>query len=169
MASTAQQINNTMQDAYISFIKSFINFYLSFINLINFSHQNCLILQQNWLYIKRKNIFHQQRLWDTGNLACFNAFTTLSLVRNVIWRTEHSMEALYKCAKIAQSLQRNIKPLFALGLLCFYSSLNVFNLSAATKNLRTNYTFFVKPKCVLLIGETRTQWQIFEVDFDYIR
>ena len=79
------------------------------------------------------------------------------------------MEALYKCAKIAQSLQRNIKPLFALGLLCFYSSLNVFNLSAATKNLRTNYTFFVKPKCVSLIGETTMQWQVFEVDFDYIR
>ena len=79
------------------------------------------------------------------------------------------MKALYQCAKIAQSLQRNIRPLLALGLLCFYPSLNVFNLSAATKNLRTNYTFFVKPKCVLLIGETRTQWQIFEVDIDYIR
>ena len=65
------------------------------------------------------------------------------------------METLYQCAKIAQSLQRTIRPLFALALLCFYSSLNVFNLSAATKNLRTNYTFFVKPKCVLLIGETR--------------
>ena len=65
------------------------------------------------------------------------------------------MEALYRCAKIAQSLQRNLRPLFALGLLCFYPSLNVFNLLAATKNLRKNYTFFVKPKCVLLIGETR--------------
>ena len=65
------------------------------------------------------------------------------------------MKALYRCAKIAQSLQRNLRPLFALGLLSFYPSLNVFNLLAATKNLRTNYTFFVKPKCVLLIGETR--------------
>ena len=55
------------------------------------------------------------------------------------------MEPLYQCAKIAQSLKRNIIPLFALGLLCFYSSLNVFNLSAATKNLIGNYTFFVKP------------------------
>ena len=67
------------------------------------------------------------------------------------------MEALYKYAKIAQSLQRNIKPLFTLSLLCFYSSLNVFNLSAATKNLRTNHSFFVKPKWVLFIQETRTQ------------
>ena len=67
------------------------------------------------------------------------------------------MEALYQCAKIAQSLQRKIRPLFALGLLRFYSSLNVFNLSAATKNLRTIYTFFIKPKRVLLIGKTRTQ------------
>ena len=67
------------------------------------------------------------------------------------------MEALYQCAKIAQSLQHNIRGLFVLGLFCFYSSLDVFNLPAATKNLRTNYTFFVTPKCVLLIGETRRQ------------
>ena len=67
------------------------------------------------------------------------------------------MEALYQCAKVAQSLQRDIRPLFPLGLLRFYSSLKVFNLTAATKNLRTNCNFFVKPKCVLLIGETRTQ------------
>ena len=67
------------------------------------------------------------------------------------------MEALYQFAKIAQNLQRNIRPLFALGLLCFYSSLNVFNLPAATKNLRANYTFFNKTKCGLLIKETRTQ------------
>ena len=92
-------------------------------------------------------------------------------MRNVIWRTikKYSIEALYQCAKIAQSLQRIIRPLFALGSLCFYASLNVFNLPAATKNLRTISTFLVKPKCVLLIGETRTLWQIFEVSFDYIR
>ena len=51
----------------------------------------------------------------------------------------------------------NATPLLSLGLLCFYSSLNVFNLSAATKNLRANYTFFNKTKCDLLIKETRTQ------------
>ena len=33
------------------------------------------------------------------------------------------MEALYQCAKITQSLQRNIRPLIALGLLYFYLSL----------------------------------------------
>ena len=31
------------------------------------------------------------------------------------------MKAIYECAKIAQSLQPNIRTLFALGLLCFYS------------------------------------------------
>ena len=67
------------------------------------------------------------------------------------------MEALYQCAKIAQSLQRNITPLFAFGLLYIYSSLNVFNFSAEANNLRTNYTFFTKPKYVSLIGEKRTQ------------
>ena len=48
------------------------------------------------------------------------------------------MEELYQCAKIAQSLQCNIRPLLALGLLCFYSILNVFDFSAAKKNLRAN-------------------------------
>ena len=51
------------------------------------------------------------------------------------------MEAFYQCATVAQSLQRKIRPLFALGLLWFYSSLNVINLLAATKNLKLNYTF----------------------------
>ena len=58
--------------------------------------------------------------------------------QNIQWK--HT----YQCAKIAQSLQRNTRPLFALGLLCFYSSLNVF----AAKDLRINCTLFVKPKCV---------------------
>ena len=31
------------------------------------------------------------------------------------------MKALNQCTKIAQSLKHNIRPLFALGLLCFYS------------------------------------------------
>ena len=51
----------------------------------------------------------------------------------------------------------NATPLLSLGLLCFYSSLNVFNLPAATEILRTNCTFFDKPKCVFLIGEARMQ------------
>ena len=38
-------------------------------------------------------------------------------MRNVIWRTKYSLEALYQRANIAQSLQRNIRPLFASGLL----------------------------------------------------
>ena len=54
------------------------------------------------------------------------------------------MEAFYQCATVAQSLQRMIRPLFALGLLWFYSSLNVINLLAATKNLKLNYTFLLK-------------------------
>ena len=89
------------QDAYISFIKSFINFYLSFINLINFSHQNCLTLQKNWFNIKRKNIFHQHRRQDNANLAYFNTITTLSLVRmlyeeqNTQWK--HYISVLKLC------------------------------------------------------------------------
>ena len=47
---------------YIFFIEDFIKFYLIFINLISFFHHNSLISQQNWLYIKIKNICHQ--LWN---------------------------------------------------------------------------------------------------------
>ena len=59
------------------------------------------------------------------------------------------------------------KAIIRFGLTVFlFKSLNVFNLSAGTKNLRTNYTFFVNLACFLLIRETRRQGQIFEVDFD---
>ena len=59
MVSIAQQVEDTKgsnmnyvsqikwQEVYISFIKIFIKLYSCFINLINFFHQNCLILQQN--------------------------------------------------------------------------------------------------------------------------
>ena len=36
------------------------------------------------------------------------------------------------------------------------------------KSWEKNYTFFIKPLC-LLIRETRRKQQIFEVDFDYLR
>ena len=87
-------------------------------------------------------------------------------MRNVIWKTKYSMKALYECAKIGQNLQRTI---IRFWLCIFIQFWIVFKLSAATKNLRTNYPFFLKRKCVLLIGEKRMQWQIFKVNFDYIR
>ena len=50
------------------------------------------------------------------------------------------MRVFYQCAKIAQSLQH--KAIICFGLIVFFlKRLNVFNLSAATKNLITNYTF----------------------------
>ena len=54
------------------------------------------------------------------------------------------MKAFYQCAKITQSLQHNMRPLFALGFIVFFfKRLNVFNLSAATKKLITSCTFFI--------------------------
>ena len=79
------------------------------------------------------------------------------------------MKALYQCAKIAQSLQRNIRPLFALWAYSVFIEVWMYLTCQQQQKTENKYTFFVKPKCVLLIGETRTQWQIFEVDFDYIR
>ena len=35
--------------------------------------------------------------------------------------SEYSTEPLYQWANIAKSLQHNVRPLFALGLLCFCS------------------------------------------------
>ena len=40
--------------------------------------------------------------------------------QNIQWKH------LYNCAKIAQSLHHNIRPLFALGLLCFYSNVRIY-------------------------------------------
>ena len=65
-------------------------------------------------------------------------------MRNVIRRTKYSMEALYQCAKNAQSLTTQHKTIIRFGLIVFNSGLNIFNLSAATKNRRTNHTFFLK-------------------------
>ena len=78
------KLNN---ETYIFFIKSFIKFYLIFINLINLFqynclikfylifinlfHHNCLNSQENCLYIKRKNLCHQQWQQSNENLACF--------------------------------------------------------------------------------------------------
>ena len=62
------------------------------------------------------------------------------------------MKALYLCGKIAQSLQYNIRPLFALGLLCFIVQIN--GLVSLDSDLRDER---VKPACLLLIRETRRQ------------
>ena len=52
------------------------------------------------------------------------------------------MKALYQCAKIVRSLQN--ETIIRFGLIMFlFQSLNVFNLPVATKNLITNYTFFL--------------------------
>ena len=113
------RVLNWKQDVYISFIESFIKFYLCFINAINIFNQNCLSLQQKWPYINKKNICHQQWQQSDVNLACFTAITTLSFLNNWNWEmlfeeqnimkeyseyTEY-LKALYQCAKIAQSLQ----------------------------------------------------------------
>ena len=42
-------------------------------------------------------------------------------------------------------MQYNIRPLFAFGLLWF-----IRKFAAATKNLKANYTFFVKPTCLFI-------------------
>ena len=86
---------------------------------------NCLILQQDLLYIKRKNPCHQQWQENNVNLVYFIAITIFPF-----WITES--EKYYMKNRIFDetifdinvlkllSLQHNIRPLFALGLLCFY-------------------------------------------------
>ena len=109
----------------ISFIKKFIKFYSYFINVINLFNQSCLILQQNWLYIKRKNLCHQQWQQNNVKLACFIAITTLSFLNNWKWKMLYEEQNIrwkhYINVLKLLSLQHNIRPLFALGLLCYYS------------------------------------------------
>ena len=57
------------------------------------------------------------------------------------------MKALYQCAKIVKfTTQHKTIIRFGLIVLLFKRS-NVFNLSAATKNLITNYTFLFIHSC----------------------
>ena len=72
--------------AYIFLSSNFITFFLCFIDVINFFNQNCLILQQNWLYIKSKNLCHQQWQQNNVNLACFITITTRSFLKNWRWK-----------------------------------------------------------------------------------
>ena len=129
------RVLNWKQDVYISFIESFIKFYLCFINAINIFNQNCLSLQQKWPYINKKNICHQQWQQSDVNLACFTAITTLSFLNT--WK--HYINVL-KLLKV----YNQHKTIICFGLIVFlFKSLNVFNLLAATKRLITNYTFSV--------------------------
>ena len=133
---------------YISFIKNFIEFDLIFINLIIFFHHNCLISQQNWLYIKIKNLCHQQWQQSNENLACFIDIITFSFLNNwnieMLFEKQYALKALYQCAKIFQSLQYNIRPLnYSLRTYCAF----IRKFAATTKNLKTNYIFFIKPTC----------------------
>ena len=61
------------------------------INLINLFHHNCVISQQNRLYIKRKKIF----FISNCNKACFIAIITSSFLNNWKWETlneKHNMK-----------------------------------------------------------------------------
>ena len=61
-------------------------------------------------------------------------------------------ENIVAIRKNAQSLQYNIRPLFAFGLLCNNQKIKKYK---KTKNLKTNYTLFGKAACFLLIRETK--------------
>ena len=68
------------------------------------------------------------------------------------------MKALYQAAKNCSKFITQHKTIIRFGSIVFlFNSLNLFNFSAETKILRTNYIFFLKPTCFLLIRETRMQ------------
>ena len=76
-------------------------------------------------------------------------------------------KALQQCAKVAESLQRDI---ICFGLTVFlFTSLNVFNLLAATKNLRTNFILLLLNQHIFCNLRNKKVLKIFGVDFDYIR
>ena len=70
-------------------------------NVINFANQNFLILQLNWLYIKRKSLCQQNNVnlayfiaihfdfWITESKKCY-------MKKNIQWKT------FYQCAKITK-------------------------------------------------------------------
>ena len=68
---------------------------------------------------------------------------------------ENNISMSYNCSKF--TIQHN-KTIICFELIVFlFKTPNVVNLSAATKNLRTNYIFFVKPACFSLIINSRSK------------
>ena len=81
-------------------------------------------------------------------------------VTNVIWRTDYSVKEIYQCAKIAESLQLNIRPLFSLSLLCFYSKVWMYLICQQQQTWEQITRFLLSQHIFLSIRETRKQWQI---------
>ena len=76
-------------------------------------------------------------------------------------------KALQQCAKVAESLQRDI---IHFGVIVFlFKSLNVFNLLAATKNLRTNFILLLLNQHIFSNLRNKKVLKLFVIDFDYIR
>ena len=118
---------------------------LCFISLINFLNQNCVTLQKNWLYIKRKNLCHQQWQENNINLACFIAITILSFLNNWKWEMLYEKQNIQwkYCINVLKLLRFYIqrKTIIRFGLTVFlFKRLNVFNLSSATKTMITPFS-----------------------------
>ena len=61
------------------------------------------------------------------------------------------MKALQQCAIKLFNVHNATLEQYSLWAYCVFTR----KFAAATKNLKTNYTFFDKPTCFLLIHETR--------------
>ena len=92
-----------------------------------------------------QNLCHQQSKLRNVNLACYTPIFTLSFLNNWKWDTLYEKQKCnqcitamcYTCLKFTIQL----KVIILSGLIVFlFQRLNVFNLSAGTKNLKTNYT-----------------------------
>ena len=70
----------------------------------------------------------------------------------MLYEKQYAIKPLKQCPKIVRSLQCNIRPLnYSFWIYCAF----IRKFAAATKNLKTNYTFFVKPTRFFIIQEAQ--------------
>ena len=96
------------------------------------------LIKAKKLYIKRKNLCHQQWQQNNANLACFIAITTLSFLNNWKW------EMLYE----EQNIQWK-RYIIVLKLL------KVYNTTKDRYSFWTYFVFIQKSECILLVRSNK--------------
>ena len=108
------------------FHQKFYQILIMFHQCNEYLNQNCLILLQNWLYIKREYL-SSAMITKKCKLSMLYCHYYIFFVSNWKWEMLYEEQTIvYHCAIIAKSLQHNISPLFTYGLLCFYSKVWIY-------------------------------------------
>ena len=96
----------------------------NFMKLIIFFYQNCLVLNQNWLYIKRKTLWKKLSTMATKQFKFRVFYCNYYAFFLNNWKYEFHLKNRTSQVNnkniTLQSLQCNARPQYALGLMWFY-------------------------------------------------